>query len=171
MAEKYGWNLKKARAAIFTLQLINNNMRPIHILLVEDNEGDIFLTTEALEDAKLVIKLSVARDGKEAVDFVNRQGKYIDADLPDMILMDINLPKRNGHEVLKYIKENESLKHIPVIMLTTSSSERDINASYNNYANCFITKPVEVSEFIKLIATIENFWIAIVKLPAQKIYK
>jgi CheY-like chemotaxis protein len=143
-------------------------MRPIHILLVEDNEGDILLTTEALEDAKIMIKLSVAKDGKEAIDFVSQQGKYTDADVPDLLLLDINLPKKNGHEVLKYIKENENLKHIPVIMLTTSSSERDINASYNSYANCYITKPVEVNDFLTVVSTIENFWISIVKLPTKK---
>jgi CheY-like chemotaxis protein len=143
-------------------------MRPIHILLVEDNEGDILLTTEALEDAKIMITLSVAKDGKEAIDFVSRQGRHTDADLPDLLMLDINLPKKNGLEVLKYIKENENLKHIPVIMLTTSSSERDINSSYSNYANCYITKPVEVNDFLNVVSTIENFWISIVKLPTKK---
>ena len=140
-------------------------MKPIHILLVEDNEGDILLTTEAFEDAKILVTLSVVKDGKEAIDFVNKQGHYGTAALPDLVLLDVNLPRKNGHEVLKYIKENESLKHMPVIMLTTSSSPKDINLSYNNYANCYITKPVEVNDFIKVIATIENFWISIVKLP------
>ncbi len=143
-------------------------MKPIHILLVEDNEGDILLTREALEDAKIIVKLSVAKDGKEAIDFVNRQGKYTDADVPDLVLLDINLPKKNGHEVLKYIKENEQLKHIPVIMLTTSSSDRDINSSYNNYADCYITKPVEVNDFLTVVSTIENFWISIVRLSTTK---
>ncbi|HXB43201.1 MAG TPA: response regulator [Puia sp.] len=143
-------------------------MKPIHILLVEDNEGDILLTREALEDAKIIVKLSVAKDGKEAIDFVNRQGKYTDADVPDLVLLDINLPKKNGHEVLKYIKENEQLKHMPVIMLTTSSSDKDINSSYNNYANCFITKPVEVNDFLTVVSTIENFWISIVRLSTTK---
>jgi CheY-like chemotaxis protein len=142
-------------------------MRLIHILLVEDNEGDILLTTEALEDAKIMIKLSVAKDGKEAIDFVTRQGKHTDTTLPDLLLLDINLPKKNGHEVLKYIKEDENLKHIPVIMLTTSSSERDINSSYNHYANCYITKPVEVNEFLTVVSTIESFWVSIVKLPTN----
>lgn len=143
-------------------------MRPIHILLVEDNEGDIMLTTEALQNAKIIINLSVVKDGKEAIDFVCRRGKYTGADLPDLLLLDINLPKKNGHEVLKYIKEDEKLKHIPVIMLTTSSSERDINSSYNDYANCYIIKPVEVTDFITVISTIENFWISIVKLPIKR---
>lgn len=144
-------------------------MEKIHILLVEDNEGDILLTREAMEEAKILIELSVAKDGKEALDFLNKQGKYLDAELPDLLLLDVNLPKKNGHEVLKYIKGNENLKHIPVIMLTTSSSQKDIDLSYNNYANCYITKPVEVNDFLSVVATIENFWISIVKLPTNKI--
>lgn len=143
-------------------------MTQVHILLVEDNEGDILLTTEAFEEAKILITLSIVRDGKEAIDFLDKEGKYSNADMPDMLLLDVNLPKKNGHEVLQYIKGNESLKHIPVIMLTTSSSPKDINLSYSNYASCFITKPVDVNEFIKVIATIENFWISIVKLPTKK---
>jgi CheY-like chemotaxis protein len=143
-------------------------MKAIHLLLVEDNEGDILLTTEALEDAKIHIELSVVKDGKEAIDFVNKQGKYSDADLPYIILLYINLPKKNGHEVLEYIKGNENLKHIPIIMLTTSSSQKDINASYNKFVNCFITKPVDASEFLTVISAIENFWISIVKLPSNK---
>jgi CheY-like chemotaxis protein len=144
-------------------------MKAIHILLVEDNEGDILLTREALEDAKIHVKLNVTKDGKEAIDFLNKQGKYTDVCLPDLLLLDVNLPKKNGHEVLKYIKENESFRHIPVIMLTTSSSEKDINLAYSNYVNCYITKPVDVNEFLGVIATIENFWISIVKLPTNKI--
>lgn len=144
-------------------------MNPAHILLVEDNEGDILLTKEALEDAKILIKLSVVKDGKEAIDFLSKEGKYQDVALPDLLLLDVNLPKKNGHEVLKYIKENEKLKHIPVIMLTTSSSEKDINQAYKNYVNCYITKPVEVNDFLAVVATIENFWICIVKLPTKNV--
>ena len=143
-------------------------MKPIHILLVEDNEGDIFLVTEALEERKIVNKISVARDGKEALDFLDKKGKYENEVLPDLILLDVNLPKKNGHEVLEYIKEKETLKQIPVIMLTTSSSEKDILLSYKNHANCFITKPVDVENFLKVISSIENFWINIVKLPPKK---
>jgi len=142
-------------------------MRSIHILLVDDNDGDILLTTEALEEAKIMINLSVVKDGKEAIDFVSRKGKYTGSGLPDLLLLDINLPKKSGHEVLKYIKDDETLKHIPVIMFTTSSSERDINASYNNYANCYITKPIDVDDFLAVISTIENFWISIVKIPTN----
>ena len=144
-------------------------MDTIHILLVEDNEGDIVLTREAFEEAKIHLKLSVVRDGKEAIDFVSKQGKYTEAAMPDMLLLDVNLPKKNGLEVLQFIKTNEGLKHIPIIMLTTSSSEKDINASYSNFASCFITKPVEINDFLSVIATIENFWISIVKLPSKKI--
>ena len=143
-------------------------MKPIHILLVEDNEGDIFLVTEALEEGKIVNKISVAKDGKEAIDFLDRKGKYQNAAMPDLILLDVNLPKKNGHEVLEYIKGQEYLKQIPVIMLTTSSAEKDILLSYKNHANCFITKPVDVDSFLKVIYSIENFWINIVALPANK---
>jgi len=142
-------------------------MIPIHILLVEDNEGDILLTREALEEAKILTQLTVVRDGKEAMDFLTRQGRYPDAEMPDMLLLDVNLPKRNGHEVLQFIKGNENLKHIPVIIHTTSSSPKDVNMAYSNYVNCFITKPIDVSEFMGVIASIENFWISIVKLPSK----
>jgi len=142
-------------------------MKPIHILLVEDNEGDILLTTEAFENSKIVIQLSVVKDGKEATDFLINAGQYADAEQPDLLLLDINLPKKNGHEVLKFIKGNEKLKHIPVIMLTTSSFENDIILSYKNYVNCYITKPVEVDTFLDVVSKIENFWIAIVKLPVK----
>lgn len=143
-------------------------MKLINILLVEDNEGDIMLTKEALEESKIPIQLSVVKDGKEAIDFLNKQGKYPDADSPDLLLLDVNLPKKNGHEVLQYIKGNENLKQIPVIMLTTSSSEKDINLSYNNHANCYITKPADVNEFLTAVAAIENFWVSIVQLPTKK---
>lgn len=140
-------------------------MEPVHILLVEDNEGDILLTKEAFESAKILNKISVVKDGKEAMDFLLRQGAYSKVNLPDLVLLDVNLPKKNGHEVLQFIKGNENLKHIPVIILTTSSSETDINLSYKNFVNCYITKPVEVEAFLDVISKIENFWISIVKLP------
>lgn len=142
-------------------------MEQIHILLVEDNEGDILLTKEAFEDAKLINTLSVVKDGKAAIDFLTQKQNYEKTGLPDLILLDVNLPKMNGHEVLQYIKGNNLLKHIPVIMLTTSSSETDINLSYQNYVNCYITKPVEVDTFLDVISKIENFWISIVKLPTK----
>lgn len=143
-------------------------MNSIHILLVEDNEGDIFLITEALEEGKIVNKISVTKDGKEAIDFLEKRGKYKNEETPDLILLDVNLPKKNGHEVLTYIKTAENLKQIPVIMLTTSSSDKDILLSYKNYANCFITKPLDVNNFLTIVSSIESFWINIVKLPKNK---
>ena len=140
-------------------------MKPIHILLAEDNEGDILLTKEAMADSGFAVNLSVVKDGKEAISFMMQEGMYAGRLLPDLLLLDVNLPKKNGHEVLKYIKENMLLKHTPVIMLSTSSSEKDINLSYQNYANCYITKPAEVSGFFEIIDAIEKFWIATAKLP------
>ncbi len=142
-------------------------MDPIHILLVEDNEGDIVLTTEALDEGKVANSLSVVKDGWEAIQYLEQNEGYEDAEEPNLVLLDINLPKVNGHEVLKHIKTSDSLKHIPVIMLTTSSDEVDINKSYKNHSNCYITKPVEVNKFIEVISTIENFWISIVQLPSK----
>lgn len=142
-------------------------MKPIHILLVEDNEGDIILTTEAFEEGKIANMISVVRDGKEAIDFLNKTGKYKKVKFPDLVLLDVNLPRKNGQEVLRYIKGNEQLKQLPVIMLTTSSSEKDILESYKNYANCCITKPLDVDTFLDVISKIENFWISIVKLPVN----
>ncbi len=144
-------------------------MKPVHILLVEDNDGDIFMTIEALEERKVINKVSVVNDGKKAIDFLEKQGAYQDVDDPDLILLDINLPKKNGHEVLVHIKSSESLKHIPVIILTTSSSELDIKTAYENYASCFITKPVEVDDFLEVVSGIENFWINIVTLPPNPV--
>ena len=140
-------------------------MKSIHILLVEDNEGDILLTTEALEESKIINKISVIRDGGAAIDFFD---KLKDGpDKPDLVLLDINLPKKSGQEVLSYIKQHPLHSRTPVIMLTTSSAERDILMAYKNYANCYITKPVEVSGFIAAVAKIEDFWINIVSIPHQ----
>lgn len=140
--------------------------RSLHILLVEDNEGDILLITEALQEGKIVNRISVVRDGEEALDFFNRQGKHTAAEMPGLVLLDVNLPKKNGHEVLQYVKNNEALKHIPVIMLTTSSSERDVSLSYKNHANCYITKPAELEELLDVVTQIENFWANVVTLPS-----
>jgi len=140
-------------------------MQQIHILLVDDNEGDILLTREALDDARIVNKISIANDGVEAISFLKKDPPYRDAAMPDLILLDINLPKMDGTEVLSIIKNDPELKRIPVIMLTTSSSEKDILASYDNYANCYITKPVDLDRFMDVVRTIEDFWISIVKLP------
>ena len=140
-------------------------MKEIHILLVEDNEGDIVLTLEALSDARIVNKISVARDGQEAIQFLKKEKGFQQSLSPDLILLDINLPKIDGMEVLAMIKNDQDLKRIPVIMLTTSSSEKDILASYDRHANCYITKPVDLTMFMSVIRTIEDFWISIVKLP------
>jgi CheY-like chemotaxis protein len=139
-------------------------MQQIHILLVDDNEGDILLTREALEEARIINKVSIAYDGVQAIDLLKKSARIAGA-MPDLILLDINLPKMIGTEVLSIIKSDPDLRRIPVIMLTTSSSEKDILASYNNYANCYITKPVDLDRFMDVVRTIEDFWISIVKLP------
>lgn len=143
-------------------------MKPIHILLVEDNDGDIMLTTEALEEKKIANQISVVKNGRDAIDFIFKRGKYSNEATPDLVLLDINLPLKSGHEVLVEIKKNELTKHIPVIILTTSSSEDDVKKSYGNYANCFITKPVDVDDFLNAISMVEDFWFSIVKLPKNK---
>lgn len=140
-------------------------MKPIHILLVEDNEGDILLTTEALEDSKVINHVTILKDGKQAVDFFELMEDKKGA--PDLVLLDVNLPKKNGHEVLYYIKSHESFRHIPVIMLTTSSTGKDIMAAYSNYVNCYITKPIEAADFLNAISKIEDFWINIVSIPTR----
>lgn len=142
-------------------------MKEVHILLVEDNEGDIMLTTEALQEGKIINKIDVVRDGKKAIDFLIKKGEYETEATPDIIVLDVNLPKKNGHEVLQFIKNHQDLKHIPVIMLTTSSSKSDINKSYENHANCYITKPVDSDGFLKAIKTLADFWVHIVKLPTN----
>lgn len=143
-------------------------MKGIHILLVEDNEGDIMLIEEALEEGKVANNVSIVRDGEKAIFFLNKEGDFKDELTPDLIILDINLPRKNGFEVLQYVKESERLKHIPVIMLTTSSSERDIAKSYNSHANCYVTKPVGVEDFLKAVTSIEQFWIELVKLPVNQ---
>jgi chemotaxis family two-component system response regulator Rcp1 len=140
-------------------------MQEIHILLVDDNEGDVLLTREALEEARIISRISVAYDGIQALNFLRKEHPYRDEESPDLILLDINLPRMDGTEVLSIIKADPILKRIPVIMLTTSSSEKDIITSYNNHANCYITKPVDLERFMDVVRTIEDFWISIVKLP------
>lgn len=140
-------------------------MQAVEILLVEDNPGDVRLTQEALNDSKLRNNLSVVRDGVEAIEFIRRQGKYKDAPYPDLILLDLNLPRKSGREVLEEIKNDDSLKRIPIVVLTTSDDEKDILSSYNLHANCYITKPVDLNHFITIVKTIEGFWFQIVKLP------
>lgn len=140
-------------------------MKSINILLVEDNEGDILLTTEALEECKIINEITIIRDGQAAIDFFETLEDT--NHIPDIVLLDINLPKMSGQEVLIYIKNHVKYKQVPVIMLTTSSSEKDIMASYKNHVNCYITKPVDVADFIKAISKIEDFWINIVSIPQK----
>ncbi|KQS47459.1 MULTISPECIES: response regulator [Flavobacterium] len=142
-------------------------MESIVILLIEDNEGDILLTREALGYGSIRKEISVVKDGWEAIQFLEKKGAYKNAIMPDLILLDINLPKLNGHEVLARIKSNPQIQHIPVIMLTTSSSESDILKSYQNHVNCFITKPIEADNFLETVAAIEEFWLSMVQLPKK----
>lgn len=142
-------------------------MKEIHILLVEDNEGDIVLTMETLEEARVRNSVTVKRDGAAASDYLFDLARQNPEALPDLILLDINLPKIDGKEVLNLIKNDEILKSIPVVMLTTSSSELDISESYNGHANCYIIKPVDLNKFFKVVKAIENFWVTIVTLPSK----
>jgi chemotaxis family two-component system response regulator Rcp1 len=138
---------------------------PIEVLLVEDSPGDVRLTREALKDAKVHISLHVAADGIEAMAFLERTGSFVDAPRPDLILLDLNLPRKDGREVLKEIKESPALRSIPVVILTTSSSEADVLQSYELHANCYISKPVDLDGFLKVVQSIDNFWLSVVKLP------
>jgi len=137
----------------------NQPMKLAHILLVDDNEGDILLTKEAFEESKVKTTISVAKNGKEALDFLFKKGLFANAKKPDLILLDINMPIINGHEVLRQIKADVNLKKIPVIMLTTSSSEKDISTAYENHCNSYIKKPLEMSEFFEAALKIEEFWL------------
>ena len=138
---------------------------PIEILLVEDNPGDVRLTREALKDAKVRNTLHVAMDGVEALAFLRKQGKYAAVPRPDLILLDLNLPKKNGREVLEEIKKEDGLSHIPIVILTTSQAEQDVVESYRLHANAYVTKPVDLEQFLKVVGSIEEFWLEIVKLP------
>ena len=141
------------------------NVRPVQILLVEDNPGDVGLTLEALKEATVLNKLTVVKDGIEALSLLRRQGQHAHAARPDLILLDLNLPKKDGREVLAEIKADDNLKRIPVIILTTSQNEQDVVKSYNLHANCYITKPLDLDQFIKVVKSIEDFWLGIVVLP------
>ena len=143
------------------------NARPIEILLVEDNAADVRLTIEALREGKVRNNLSVARDGQEAMEFLQRVGRFANAPRPDLILLDLNLPRKDGREVLGEIKADEQLRRIPVVVLTTSSAEADIVQSYTLYANCYITKPVDLEQFVTVVKSIDDFWLTIVRLPPE----
>ena len=137
----------------------------VEILLVEDNPGDVRLTQEAFKEGRIVNGLHVVMDGVEAMAFLQREGEYADAPRPDIILLDLNLPKKDGREVLAEIKDDDKLKSIPVIILTTSDAEEDIIRTYNHHANCYITKPVDLEQLINVVRSIEDFWLTVVKLP------
>lgn len=141
--------------------------RVIEILLVEDNPGDVRLTMEALREGKVLNNLNVVTDGQEAVEFLRREGEYRDAPRPDLILLDLNLPKKDGREVLSEIKTDESLRRIPIVILTTSQAEIDVIQSYNLGVNCYITKPVDLDQFIYVVKSIEEFWLTVVTLPLE----
>ena len=142
--------------------------RPIEILLVEDNPGDVRLTQEALKENKVSNNLHVANNGLVAMAFLNRSGEYTDVPRPDLILLDLNLPKKDGRQVLAEIKCNGHLRQIPVVILTTSEAEEDISKAYDLHANCYVTKPVDLEKFITVVKSIENFWLTIVKLPPDE---
>lgn len=139
----------------------------VEVLLVEDNPGDVRLTKEALKEGRLLNNVSVVGDGVEALSFLRRQGKYAEASAPDLILLDLNLPKKDGREVLAEIKADPRLRRIPVVVLTTSSAEEDILKTYDLHANCYITKPVDLEQFMRVVKLIEDFWVSVVKLPVE----
>jgi len=142
-----------------------NGVNPVEILLVEDSPSDVRLTKEALKEAKLLICMNVVNDGVEALAYLRREGKYAKAARPDLILLDLNLPRKDGREVLKEIKNDERLKVIPVVVLTISKAEEDVAKSYHLHANCYITKPIDLDQFSKVVKSIQDFWLTIVKLP------
>ncbi len=141
--------------------------RPIEVLLVEDNPADVRLTEEALKEGKVRNRLHSVPDGVEALAFLRREGRYADAVRPDLILLDLNLPRKSGREVLGEIKTDRALRHIPVVILTSSEAEKDIAQAYDLHANCYVTKPVDLDRFIEVVKSIEGFWFSIVKLPSE----
>jgi two-component system, chemotaxis family, response regulator Rcp1 len=143
-------------------------MKPIEILLVEDNEGDVRLTKEALKDSRVINNFHHVVDGIEAIEFLYHRGRYKDVPRPDLILLDLNLPRKDGKEVLAEIKMDDNLKKIPVVALTISSDEQDILKTYNLHVNCFITKPIDFDQFLQVIHSIEDFWLTVVKLPPKE---
>jgi len=144
-------------------------MRPIEILLVEDNPGDVRLTQEALSESRMQTHMSVVYDGHAAMEFLHQNGEYANAPRPDLILLDLNLPKMSGQDVLDSIKGDEGLKYIPVVALTTSGSEKDIRTCYDKHVNCYITKPMSYEPFLDVVRSIENFWLNLVKLPRPQL--
>ena len=147
--------------------MMNIEPRPIEILLVEDSPGDVTLTVEALRDAKVANNLHVARDGEEALRFLRNEGEFAEKPRPDLILLDLNMPRKDGREVLADLKADDELKRIPVVVLTTSQSEDDVAAAYNLSANCYVAKPVDLDQFLGVVRAIDDFWLSLVKLPSD----
>ncbi|MGB8491425.1 MAG: response regulator [Bacteroidales bacterium] len=145
----------------------NSMLKDVDILIVEDNKGDARLIQEILNESKLFNSLFMAKDGVEAMDFLHKKGKYRNMPRPDLIILDLNLPKKDGREVLSEIKSDWDLKHIPIVIMTISQAEEDILKSYNLHANCYITKPIDLNQFIKVVKSIEDFWFSVVKLPPK----
>ena len=146
----------------------NTFMKSIEILLVEDNPGDVDLALEAMADSKIINKIHVVSDGEEALIYLRQEGRHAHAHRPDLILLDLNIPRKSGMEVLAAIKSSDDLKSIPIVILTISKNEDDILRTYNLHANCFITKPIDLRQFINVVKSIENFWFTIVKLPPKE---
>lgn len=143
-------------------------MQQFEILLVEDNPGDVFLTQEAFREGRLAHRLSVVEDGEEALRFLRREGKHSNAPQPDLILLDLNLPKKDGRELLGEVKMDPELRQIPIIVLTTSGAEQDIARAYKLHANCYLTKPIQMDDFLRTIRSVEDFWLSIVRLPSKE---
>lgn len=146
---------------------MENNARSIEILLVDDNPGDVRLTLEAMRETKMNNRIHVVEDGVEAMDFLRRQRRFGDAPRPGLILLDLNLPRKDGREVLAEVKADPALKRIPVVVLTTSGSEEDVLRAYDLQANCYVTKPVDLAQFMKIVARIDEFWVKVVTLPGK----
>lgn len=142
-------------------------VRPVNILLVEDSPGDVRLTKEILADTRMANEIHVVNDGEAAMAFLRRRGEHTDAPRPDLVLLDLNLPRKDGREVLQEMKNDETLRRIPVIVLTTSAAERDVLRSYDLHVNCYITKPIDLDEFITVVRSIEGFWLSVVRLPSE----
>ncbi len=149
---------------------MRDSIEPFEILLVEDNPGDVFLTQEAFREGRLAYRLSVVEDGEEAMRFLRREGRHSKAPQPDLILLDLNLPKKDGRELLGEVKMDPELRQIPVIVLTTSKAEQDVAKAYKLHANCYLTKPIQMDDFLKTIRSVEEFWLSVVRLPFKDSY-
>jgi CheY-like chemotaxis protein len=149
------------------MPMLEGALKPIEVLLVEDNVGDVRLTQEALKEGRLAVNLTVAMDGVEATEILQQRNGHAQSNRPDLILLDLNLPKKDGRQVLQEIKQDPDLMRIPVVVLTTSEAEVDISTTYGSHANCYITKPIEIDRFIDIVKLLEEFWFTIVKLPSH----